>query len=49
MILAAPRRARPEMTSPLDSLTPIWYRLAVGVFRLSVTVQMLFDFFDRHC
>jgi hypothetical protein len=45
-ISAARGRAGPEMTSPFDSLTPICYRLAVGIFRLSLTVQKLFDFFD---
>jgi hypothetical protein len=39
-------RAGPEMTSPFDSLTPICYRMVVGMFRLSATVQKLFSFFD---
>jgi hypothetical protein len=37
-ISAASGRAKPEMTSQFDSLTLIWYRLAAGIFRLSVAV-----------
>jgi hypothetical protein len=39
-------RARPEAMSPFDFLTTIRCRSAVGFFRLSLTVQKLFDYFN---
>jgi hypothetical protein len=47
-ISAARGRVRPEVKSPFDSLTPIWYRSALEFFQLSFTCQKLFDFFDLH-
>jgi hypothetical protein len=44
-ISATKERARPEMMLLFDSMTPVWYGLAVGIFRPSVTFQKLFDFF----
>jgi hypothetical protein len=49
MLMSAARgRAEPEMKSSFDFLTPICYRLVVGIFHLSLTVQRLIDFFDYH-
>jgi hypothetical protein len=42
-------RARPEVTSPIDSLTPIWYKVGFGILRLSLIDQKLFDFFIFAC
>jgi hypothetical protein len=47
-ISVAMGRAGPEMTSPFDSLTPNCYTLVNGIFRPSVTVQKLLEFFDYH-
>jgi hypothetical protein len=38
-ISAVSGRAGPEVTSPFDFLTQIWYMLAVENFHLSLTVQ----------
>ena len=50
VVLAARWRPRAKMTSPFDSptpiLSPILYRLSVGIFRLSLTVQKLFECID---
>ena len=35
-----------EMTSSFDYLTPILYRLSFEIFRLSLTVQKLFECID---
>ena len=46
VVLAARWRPTPKMTSPFDSPTPILYRLSVEIFRLSLTVQKLFECID---
>ena len=43
VVLVARWRPKAEMTSPFDSLTPILYRTSVEIFRLSLTVQKLFE------
>jgi hypothetical protein len=43
-ILAARGRAILDMASPFDSLTLICF----GIFRLSLIVQKLLEFFDNH-
>jgi hypothetical protein len=35
---------RCQMTTPFDALNTIWYRLAVEIFRLSVTVHKFATF-----
>jgi hypothetical protein len=40
-------RVRPEVTSPIDSLTPFWYRSVLEVC-VYLSDQKLFDFFDLH-
>jgi hypothetical protein len=47
-ISAARGRARPEVKTPFDSLTPICDRSVFGIFRSSFTCPKLFDFFDLH-
>ena len=44
--MAARWRPKPKMTLPFDSPTPILYRLCVEIFRLSLTVQKLFECID---
>jgi hypothetical protein len=39
LILAVSEHTRPEVTSPIDSLTPIWYRWQLDSFYLSLTIQ----------
>jgi len=46
VILGGSGRGRPEMTSPLESLTPTLYKWSFEIFRLSLTVKKLFDIFD---
>jgi hypothetical protein len=36
----------PEVTSPFDFLTLLWYRLAVEIFRLSLTVLSVVRLFQ---
>ena len=43
VVLVARWRPEPKMTSPFDSPTPILYRLSAEIFRLSLTVQKLFE------
>ena len=43
VVLGARWRPKPKMTSPFDAPTPILYRLSVEIFRLSLTVQKLFE------
>ena len=43
VVLAARWRRKEKITSPFDSPTPTLYRLSVEIFRLSLTVQKLFD------
>jgi hypothetical protein len=42
-------RAAPEVTSPFDSLTPLWFRLAIENFPLSLTFKKFCDSFDYYC
>jgi hypothetical protein len=44
-ISAAMGHSRLDMTSPIDSLTPILCRSAVERLRLFLTVKILFDLF----
>ena len=46
VILAARWRPKAKMMSPFDSPTPILYGLSVENFRLSLTVQKLFECID---
>jgi hypothetical protein len=41
--LAARWRSKAEMASRFDSPTPILYRRSVEIFRLSLTVQKIFE------
>jgi hypothetical protein len=45
---AAKGRAGQEMTLPFNFLTPVWYRLAIEVSRLTLTVEKLCDYFGYH-
>ena len=45
-VLAARWRPKEKITSPFDSPTPTLYRLSVEIFRLSLTVQKLFECID---
>ena len=44
--MAARWRSKAKMMSPFDSPILILYRLSVEIFRLSLTVQKLFDCID---
>ena len=46
VVLAARWRPKAEMASPFDSPTPTLYRASVEIFRLSLTVQKLFECID---
>ena len=46
VVLTARWRPKPKMTSPFDSPTPTLYRHSVDIFRLSLTVQKLFECID---
>jgi hypothetical protein len=46
VVLAARWRPKERMTSPFESPTPIFYRLSIQIFRLSLTVQKLFGCID---
>ena len=46
VVLAARWRPKHKMTLPFDSPTPILYRPSVEIFRLSLTVQKLFECID---
>ena len=39
-------RPKAKMTSPFDSPTPILYRASVEIFRISLTLQKLFECID---
>ena len=43
VVLAARWRPKEKITFPFDSSTPTLYRLSVEIFRLSLTVQKLFE------
>jgi hypothetical protein len=47
-ISAARGRARPEVKSPFDSLTPTWYRSILEFFDYLLLSKKLFDFLDLH-
>ena len=46
VVLAARWRPKAKMMSQFDSPTQILYRLSVEIFRLSLTVQKLFESID---
>ena len=46
VVVAARWRPKPKMTAPFDSPTPTLYRHSVDIFRLSLTVQKLFECID---
>ena len=46
VVLAARWRPKEKIQSPFDSPPPTLYRLSVDIFRLSLTVQKLFECVD---